>query len=347
MKKIQVNSLPLKEVIADIAEAFGVEYDTNCDEYTLFLPPQVGAGWIRGINFDNGLGILQYDCTFVENMEIQFVINEVHPLKFLYCIEGELVHRFGHRNTSHTIEKYKKAIVASDKNNGHILHFKAGMRVVVHSLEVARKTFAAKIACELQFLNKPLKNLFSDVGASKEFYYDGFYSLQLADSFAEMDAFDESDFLRKLFLEGKAYQLLTRQIIEYQDDLKDENKRSVLKTADVRLIEEAASLLRKKMAKGQTIKSLSKQVGLNPNKLQKGFQSFYGVTVNQYLHDIRLEHAKKLLLNTDYSMAQIVDAVGLSSNSYFSKIFKEKYGVQPSQFRSKYLSDLKDSAFLQ
>ncbi len=346
MKIIKVNSLPLKEVITDIAEAFGVGYDTNCGEYTLFLPPQVGAGWIRGINFDNGLGILQYDCNFIEDMEIQFVINEVHPLKFLYCIEGELVHRFGHGNTSHTIEKYKKAIVASDKNNGHILHFKGGMRVVVNSLEVARKTFAEKIACELQFLNKPLKDLFTDVNASKEFYYDGFYSLQLADSFTEMDAFDESDFLKKLFLEGKAYQLLTRQIIEYQDDLKNDNKRSVLKTTDVRLIEEAASLLRKKMAKGQTIKSLSKEVGLNPNKLQKGFQSFYGVTVNQYLHDIRLEHAKKLLLNTEYSMAQIVDAVGLSSNSYFSKIFKEKYGVQPSQFRSKYLSDLKSSDFL-
>ncbi len=347
MKKIQVNSLPLKEVITDIAKAFGVGYTTNCDEYTLILPPQVGEGWIRGINFDNGLGILQYDCTFVEDMEIQFIINEVHPLKFLYCIEGELVHRFGLGNTAHTIGKYKKAIVASDKNNGHILHFKARMHVVVNSLELARKSFAEKISCELQFLDKPLKDLFTDVDASKEFYYEGFYSLQLAESFAEMDAFDESDFLRKLFLEGKAYQLLTRQIIEYQDDLRDENHRLVLKTTDVRLIEEAATLLRRKMAKGQTIKSLSKQVGLNPNKLQKGFQSLYGVTVNQYLHDVRLEHAKKLLLNTDYSMAQIVDAVGLSSNSYFSKIFREKYGVQPSHYRSKYLTDLKNSDFFQ
>lgn len=138
-------------------------------------------------------------------MEIQFVINEVHPLKFLYCTEGELVHCFGLGNTSHIIEKYKKAIVASDKNNGHILHFEARMHVVVNNLEVAWKRFAEKIACELQYLEKPLKDLFTDVGASQEFYYEGFYSLKLAKSFAEMDAFNESDFLRKPFLEGKAY----------------------------------------------------------------------------------------------------------------------------------------------
>ena len=346
MKKIQVNSLPLKDVITDIAEAFGVGIDTKCDEYTLFLPSHIGEGWIRGINFDNGLGILQYDCTFIDGLEIQFVINKVHPLKFLYCIEGELEHCFGNGSITHSIEKYKKAIVASDKHNGHILHFKAGIHVVVQSLEIARQEFAEKIACELKLLNKPLKDLFTDVRATKEFYYDGFYSLQLADSFAEMESFKETDFLRKLFLEGKAYQVLTRQIIEYQDDLKDEKKQSVLRTADVRQIQEAAALLQHEMAQRQTIKSLSKRVGLNPNKLQRGFQHFYDVSVNQYLHNIRLEHAKELLLNTDYSMAQIVEAVGLSSNSYFSKIFKEQYGEKPSQYRLKYLKNLRDFDFL-
>ncbi|MGB6150787.1 MAG: AraC family transcriptional regulator [Pricia sp.] len=345
MKTIQVNSLPLKDVIADIARAFGVDYTASCDEYALFLPTQVGEGWIRGINFENGLGILQYDCTFVEDTEIQFVINEVHPLKFLYCTEGELVHSFGESNNLHTIEKYKKAIVASSKHNGHILHFKAGIHVVVNSLEIARNRFAQKVACDLKSLNKPLKDLFTDVKASKEFYYDGFYSLQLADSFTEIEAFDGDNFLRKLFLEGKAYQVLTRQIIEYLDDLKEENKRSVLKTADVRQIKEAAALLRDELSNGQTIKSLSKQVGLNPNKLQKGFQHFYNASVNQYLHTIRLEHAKELLLNTNHSIAQIVEAVGLSSKSYFSKIFKEKYGDKPSQFRSKHLNKLGDDDF--
>ena len=346
MRIIKVTSLPLKEVITDIANEFGVTYASNCEEYSLKLPSHIGTGSIRGINFNNGLGILQYDCTFVENMEIQFVINEVHPLKFLYCTEGELLHRFGGSQVSHTIEKYKKAIVASDNNNGHILHFKGGMHVVVNSLEVVRKKFANKIACDLKVLNKPLKDLFLDVGASKEFYYDGIYSLQMADSFAEMDAFVEGNFLRRLYLEGKAYHLLTRQIVDYQDDLKDETQRSALKMTDVRQIQEAASILRNELAKGQIIKSLSKRVGLNPNKLQKGFQYFYDVTVNQYLQNIRLEHAKKLLLNTDKSMSQIADAIGLSSNSYFSKIFREKYGYKPSQFRLKYLSSLSDTNFI-
>lgn len=339
MKTIQVNSLPLKEVIIDIANAFDTEYTENCDEYTLNLPSYIGKGWIRGINFDNGLGIIQYDCTFIDDLEIQFVVNEIHPLKFLYCIKGMLVHRFANGSESHFIEQYKNAIVASDNENGHVLHFKAATRVVVNSLEVARESFAKKISCELQFMDEGLKNIFGDVSASKEFYHDGCYSLQLADSFEEMDVFEGSDFLKKLFLEGKAYQLLTKQIIEYQDDLMDAGQRKILRKTDVRLIEEAASILRGEMAKGQTIKSLSKRVGLNPNKLQEGFQHFYGITINQYLHTIRLERAKELLLNSTYSMAQIVNEVGLSSNSYFSRIFKEKYDVTPSKFRSGHLKN--------
>lgn len=343
MKAIQVNSLPLKEVISDIATAFDTEYTENCDEFTVELPSNIGKGRIRGINFERGLGIIRYDCTFNEDFEIQFVINEIHPLKFLYCIEGELGHRFGNGNTLHTIGQYKKAIVASQKKNGHVLCFKANIRVTVNSLEISRKLFSEKISCELKSLDQGLKELFGDVGAKKEFYHDGFYSLELADSFNEMETFEETDFLKKLFLEGKAYQLLTKQLLEYQDDIKDVDQRRFIRKSEIRLIEEAASILSDEMAKGQTIKSLAKRVGLNPNKLQSGFRRFYHVTVNQYLHSIRLERARELLLNRNFSMAQIVEELGLSSGSYFSKIFKEKYGVTPSKFRSNYFKNLKDN----
>ena len=341
MKSIQVNSLPFKEVISDIAEAFGTDYSKNCDEYILQLPSHIGSGTIKGINFTSGLGIINYDCTFNEDLEIQFVVNEIHPLKFLYCIEGVLQHRFGNAQNLHEIEQYQKAIVASSDTIGHVLCFKADIKVVVSSLEIARKEFSEKIKCELRTMDEELQILFTDVQAEKEFYHDGFYSLQLADTFHEIHSFEESDFLKKLFLEGKAYQMLTKQILEYQDDLKDVDHRNILRKSEIRLIEKAATILRRDISNTETIQALSRRVGLNPNKLQEGFRYIYRKTVNQYVHDIRLENAKEYLINTDFSINEIVGKIGLTSASYFSKIFKQKYGITPSKFRLQYITGLK------
>ncbi|MGB7394647.1 MAG: AraC family transcriptional regulator [Pricia sp.] len=341
MRSIQVNSLPLKEVIQDIAHAFETNYTENCDEYSLVIPERIGKGSIKGINFDSGLGIIQYNCTFHKALEIQFVVNEIHPLKFLYCIGGTVHHRFGNEDTLHPIEKYQKAIVASMGTNGHVLQFKPNTEVVISSLEIVREQFAKKIACELNTMSDELKNLFKDTTASEAFYHDGFYSLQLADSIQEIEHFEHGDFLRKIFLEGKAYQLLTKQIIDYQDDLKAVDHRSILRQSEVRLIEKAASLLQEELAQSETIEIVAKRVGLNANKLQQGFQHLYHMTVNQFVNHIRLELAKDYLLNTDYSISQIVEELGLTSGSYFSKIFKDKYELTPSKFRTQRIAALK------
>ncbi len=342
MKSIKVNSLPLKEVIMDIAKSFNTMYSENCSEYMLYLPPHIGEGSISGINFEGGLGIIQYDCQFNMELEIRYIVNETHPLKFLYCSQGTLYHRFGDENIVHDIEQYQNAIVASKKKNGHVLKFAPGMRVVVSSLEIDRKYFASKYACELQSMDANLKKIFGDVAARESFYHDGFYSLDLADSINEIRSFDDSDFLRKIFLESKAYQLLTRQLIEYQDDLRDVDHRKVLRHTEIKLIEQAATILKEEIAQSHTVETIARRVGLNINKLQVGFQHLFHSTVNEYVQGLRLELSKEYLLNTNYSIAQIVSEIGLSSASYFSKIFREIYGSSPSKFRGKYLDALKN-----
>ena len=56
-------------------------------------------------------------------------------------------------------------------------------------------------------------------------------------------------------------------------------------------------------------------------------------TVNGYIQHRRMLHAKTLLNDTDFNISEIVEKLGLSSKSYFSKIFKETYGISPSEFR--------------
>ena len=339
MISIEVKSLPLEEVIQDIADACDTDYTESCEEYYLDIPPHMGAGSIRGINFESGMGILQYDCVFTEDVELQFVINKVHPLKFLYCLEGHLYHRFENSSEVHDIEQYQEAIVASDSFHGHILRFKKGVHTIVNSVEIARKDFQKKIKCDLVTMDDKLQDLFNDVRAQAAFYHDGFYSLKLADVFREMQEFEGKDFLKKLFLEGKAYQMLTEQIIQYEDDIRDVSDRSVLRITELKQIEAAAQIIKERISELNTIQSLAREVGLNTNKLQEGFQKLYGLTVNNYVQKVRLDLIKGLVLNTEYSISEIVHQVGLTSNSYLSKIFKDEFGTTPSEYRKNYIEN--------
>lgn len=340
MVSIEVNSLPIAEVMSDISNAFDTGFSESCGEYYLDIPEHIGEGNIRGINFDGGMGIIQYDCLFREDIEFQFTVNEVHPLKFLYCLEGVLKHRFENSEEIHKIVQYQEAIVASDLFNGHILRFEANTHTVINSLEITRKKFQKKIQCDLVSMDQDLQNLFNDINAEKTFYHDGFYSLKLADLFREMQGFEGKDFLRKLFLEGKAYQMLTKQIVQYEDDLADVDNRSILRRSEVAQIEKAAQLIKTQISELKTIDNIAKDVGLNSNKLQEGFQNLYGLTVNSFIQKVRLELIKDFILNTDYSISEIVDIVGLSSKSYLSKIFREEYGTSPSEYRKHFTESL-------
>ncbi len=335
MNSIQVNSLPLKDVIRDIANVFNISYSENCGEYLLKIPPSVGEGTIRGINFEGGLGLIQYDCMFNEDMEIHFVVNHIHPLKFLYTVEGILEHRFENEDKMRTIEQYQNAIVASSKNNGHVLLFKSKRHTTVNSLEIEREKFQIKMECDINSLDDELEQLFKDIKASGAFYYSGNYSLAISDILNTMLEFQAENFTRKLFLEGMAYQILTHQILQYQDDKKEEGNRTLLRSTELKQINSISSLIEGNISDVPTVENLARQAGLNINKLQEGFKKLYGTTVNNYVQKTRLDTAYSLLTKTDLSISEIVNAIGLSSKSYFSKIFKEKYNISPSDFRKK------------
>lgn len=335
MKTIISHSIPFHEVINDLAREMGTDYSQDCEEYILEIPPNFGTGIIKGINFQEGIGLLFYDCTFHEDVEIKFIVNQVHPLKFLFCEKGGFSHHFEDHNKLHKVMVLENIIVASSKFDGHILKFDAGVRTKINSLEINRQHFEPTMDCEIRTLDTDLKTLFLDTKATEQFYYHGDYSVQMADLFLEMDTSQSNDFVRTLFLHGSAYKILSLQILEYQDSKKGEGQKLLLKKRDQELVRQAADLIDNDILNFKTVKKLGENVGLNNTKLQNGFKMFYGLTVNEYVQQRRLDLAKNLIRNTDFSFSEIAYMVGLSSKSYFSKIFKDRYGITPSEIRNR------------
>lgn len=66
------------------------------------------------------------------------------------------------------------------------------------------------------------------------------------------------------------------------------------------------------------------------------FKGSFGVSPARYIINLKITHAKELLMYQNYSMEHIAESVGFQSSSYFSRIFKQETGLTPLEYRSRY-----------
>ena len=60
-------------------------------------------------------------------------------------------------------------------------------------------------------------------------------------------------------------------------------------------------------------------------------------TVNGYIKNKKLETARNMLLYSDFTAAEISFILAFNSQSYFTEVFRKKYGLTPSDFRAQNL----------
>ncbi|WP_242964865.1 helix-turn-helix domain-containing protein [Scatolibacter rhodanostii] len=82
-----------------------------------------------------------------------------------------------------------------------------------------------------------------------------------------------------------------------------------------------------------SVKELARQYGISENQLYYVFQKQVGMSVGQYLSGYRLDRAKQLLKTTEMPVREVAAAVGYVDALYFSRVFRQKFGVSPSEMR--------------
>jgi len=82
-----------------------------------------------------------------------------------------------------------------------------------------------------------------------------------------------------------------------------------------------------------TLEKLANMVKLTPSYLSYLFKKETGITVHRFIQERRLETAKNLLKQQEYSCMDIAAMLCFSSQSHFIKSFKEKYGITPKEYR--------------
>lgn len=82
-----------------------------------------------------------------------------------------------------------------------------------------------------------------------------------------------------------------------------------------------------------TIQNVADHLGLNRSYLHRIFKAFTCVSIQNYLLDYRIRQACILLKNTDLSVRMVAHSVSYIDPLYFSRLFHQKMGMSPSEYR--------------
>ena len=97
--------------------------------------------------------------------------------------------------------------------------------------------------------------------------------------------------------------------------------------------------LQEHLAEEISLSVLAEEFHMNPQYISQLFKNVIGVNFLSYYTNIRMEKAKKLLLSTSLSIAEVADQSGYGDYRVFTKVFKKTEGITPSQYRRDFLEE--------
>lgn len=140
-----------------------------------------------------------------------------------------------------------------------------------------------------------------------------------------------------LLQEEYFHRLLEKMFIAHQNVVQEVNQLPFVKKATreeiYRRVYIAKEYLQACYAETLTLEDLAKIAGMSVNHFLRSFKQIFGISPYQYLKQLRLEKASKMLMENNLSISDICYSIGFESLSSFSWLFKKWKGSSPEQFR--------------
>lgn len=146
--------------------------------------------------------------------------------------------------------------------------------------------------------------------------------------------YDQPETLRSSYQTLKALELL---LYLAKTEPATEKHLDEYQAEQVALIRQIHEQLLANLDRRITIEELSKEYLINTTTLKNIFKAVYGTSLAAHVKEHRMEHAARMLLETDTSISVIANSVGYDSQSKFTAAFKDTYQVTPREYRKSHI----------
>ncbi len=129
--------------------------------------------------------------------------------------------------------------------------------------------------------------------------------------------------------------LKTREHLKalFQKDLELEPSEITVTSADEKFMKKLMEKIEEGIPESEfTVDTLEKELGISHTHFYRKVKSLTGYSGKELLQNMRLKRATHLLMQDKLRISEIAYMTGFSNPKYFSKCFKEKYGVKPSEY---------------
>ena len=324
-----------------LRKKYETQVEVDCGVCNLEATNKNGRLHIVGSTTSYGLSLLIVDALLKEDFFLDFHMKDKDNLFFNYCREGQCFHTLADGQIHYQIQPLTSSITSNPKDNQKIT-IAANMASTLAIMILDRTKFNDKILCGLKFDFELFESLFKYAGKENPFFYQSFYSIAISECIKQIQDSAYKGLINKTFFDAKALDLLSKQLFQYKKDRTSTSRQVLLRKYDVQKILEAKQILVENFLDPPTILNLSKEVGINQQKLKKGFKTVFDTTINKFLTDFRLEMAATFIIG-GLSVKEVSGKIGYANSSHFARKFREKYGILPKDYRKTIMSSTPDS----
>ncbi len=166
------------------------------------------------------------------------------------------------------------------------------------------------------YLKARVENLLSQRRKLRDFYRDNLMSHVVSPTAAFLPADDE-------------------QPVPVEDDAADDSQQVIEMSAnDRRFMDKLVDLMEKNMDNGELIVDiLVREMAVSRSVFFKKLKTLTGLAPIEFIKEMRINRAAQLIESGEFNMTQISYMVGINDPRYFSKCFKAKYGMTPTEYR--------------
>lgn len=283
--------------------------------------------------FQNGISYDEFSIITELNQNIIVNQSKTEGLYFIYCKKGRL--SINTTSSKEVILPFQSALIFKEDATDLIFNLreKTNNQFCVISLVKSNEN---QSSAQKLFYNRIKDTFRSQVSKSLNIYVGPPY-LELLENIDNVCKMSKNDVSCELIMEGQILQILGLKMQQVKESLSMEGKEyDFFSELEMERLHSVSEYIRENPGLDYSVESICRRTGLSPAKLQEGFKKIHDRTLIDFIRNVRLEKSLEMIKTTDLNISEIVYSIGLTSRSYFSKIFKNKYKFSPKVFKERY-----------